>query len=395
MPVEAQQSPDWDKRTLRDSVTALLSKYQILHNQLSSQTDPRVEREFIRLFSNPKVQLVNDIESSPKIGKISAERYVMKIAELFPDGLSLNLDMAGMIVEQPDYDRNNRYVIRVRLHRSLSGITKGRVHSSGQRIIFEIAFNYINNVPGSFSIYGTDLPAKGQGFVAAGFSPAITGYSNSTLKSDERFRFGNGNGYMGNVSYSYFFSGHWGAGSGLSFSHYSGSLSLDRFDPVGGFNPNLSNIVIDNDLWFIDLPVFLTYRADLSKRFSLRAEMGLSFGFRLFETVHSTAQNTNSGATYENVFSDAGWYNSMNRFNLGFMGSLVVQYRIQNRLGIFGGGGIRQGLSGLDNRVEPDYSQAKYLGQFNPLWAAPGKTVCRAIFATIGVCYLLNPEEAK
>ncbi len=389
----AQESTVWDKLALRDSIITLLSKYQILHNKLNNQADQSVEREFIHLFSNPKVQVVNDIEGQSNSAKISIEEFIFKVIDLFPHGLIINLDLAGLTMDQPKYDRNNRYLIRIRINRSLNGISGGKVFSSNQRIIFQIAFYNNNNTPGGFAIYGSDLPPKGQSFITASVSPALTGFVNSTLSFDERLGLHNGTGYKGGIFYSYYFSDHWGIGSGAQFSHESGSVSLSKFDAFGGFDPNFRDVIIDNDLWFVEVPVFLSCRTNPSKRWEFRTDLGLSLGIRVFESMISSAVNSNTGATMVNVITDAGWISLMSRFNFGLQGTIAIQYRLNNRLSILIGGGMRQGLSGLDNNIHADFVSSKYLGQYNPLWGAPGKTVNQAFFVNLGAAILLNKEQ--
>ncbi|MFA5815030.1 MAG: porin family protein [Bacteroidales bacterium] len=389
----AQESPVWDKPALRDSIIALLSKYQILHNKLNNQTDPSVEREFIHLFPNTKVQVVNDLEGQSKTTKISIEEYIIKVSDLFPDGLTINLDLARLTIDQPKYDRNNRYIIKIRINRSLNGISGGKVFSSNQRTIFQIAFFYNNNSPGSFAFYGMDLPPKGQNFITASVSPALSGFVNSALGSDERLSLRKGTGYMGGIFYSYYFSDYWGIGSGAQFSQYSGSVSLGKFDAFGGFDPNFRDVLIDNDLWFVEVPVFLSCRTNPSKRWEFRADLGLSIGIRVFESMTSSAVNTNTGVTMVNVITDTDWISLINRFNFGLQGTIAIKYRFNNRLGILVGGGMRQGLSGLDNNIHNDFVSSKYLGQYNPLWGAPGKTVNQAFFVNLGAAILLNKEQ--
>jgi len=389
----AQESPVWDKPALRDSIIAILSKYQILHNKLNNQTDPLVEREFVHLFANPKVQVVNDLEWQSQSTKISIEEYIIKVSDLFPDGLTINLDLARLTIGQPKYDRNNRYIIRIRINRSLNGISGGKVFSSNQRIIFQIAFFYNNNSPGSFAFYGMDLPPKGQNFITASVSPALSGFVNSALGSDERLGLRKGTGYTGGIFYSYYFADHWGIGSGAQFSQYSGSVSLDKFDAFGGFDPNFRDVRIDNDLWFVEVPVFLSCRTKSSNRWEFSADLGLALGIRVFESMTSSAVNTNTGATMVNIITDADWISLMNRLNFGLQGTIAIKYRFNNRLGILIGGSMRQGLSGLDNNNHTDFVTSKYLGQYNPLWGDPGKTVNQAFTVNLGVSMRLNKEQ--
>jgi hypothetical protein len=391
----SQQVSDWDKAALKDSVTALLSNYQILHNQLTGQADSSVVWRFMHLFPNPRVQVINEIEEPGKGGKISIEEFIVKLADLFPDGLSLKMDLARLSMDPPKYDRNNRYIIRVRLRRSLSGISGGKVISSDQKVIFQIAFFYNDNAPGNFTIYGMDLPPKGQSYMNATLSPAYTGFVNSTLKADNRLVTSSGAGYKGGISFTHFYSDNWGVGTGAQFSQYSGTVTLDSFDAIGGFNPNLSDVAIKNDLWFVEIPVYLSARTNLSNRFELRADVGFSFGFRVFENMISSAVNDYTGLTQSNVLSDANWINEMNRVNVGLQGNISLGYQLGSRTGIFLGCGIRQGLSGLDSNIQSDYSSTKYLGQYNPLWGAPGKTVNQAFFVNLGASFRINKEMGK
>ena len=198
-----------------------------------------------------------------------------------------------------------------------------------------------------------------------------------------------GTGFTTGLLYSYYFSNHWGTGSGARFSKYSGSVSLNKFDPLGGFDPNLKDVLIDNDLWFVEIPVFLSYRTNPSKRWGFRADLGFSFGFRVFENMTSSAVNSNTGLALINVFTDTDWISRMNRFYVGLQGALAVQYRLNGRLGFQLGGGMTRGLSGLDNNIRTDFDDTKYLGQYNPLWGGPEKTVNQGFFMNLGVTILL------
>lgn len=390
--LKAQDSPVWDKQSLRDSIISLLSDYQVLHNQINGQTDPRVERDFIHLFSNPKVKVINNIDGQSKPIKISIEDYVIKVAEFFPEGLAVLLDMDKLAIDQPVYDRNNRYIINVRINRSLDGMTRGKVFSSTSRIILQIGFFYTNNTPGNFAIYGMDLAAKSQSYINAAFAPAITGFVNSSVNADDRLRLNRGRGYSGTVFFSYYFADHWGTSAGLQFSFYSGSIGFNKFDALGDFDPNLRDISIENSLWFFEVPLCFSYRTNPLKRLELKADLGLSVGIRVFEKVVSSAVSANTGANLVDVFTDTDWIDQMNRINLGLQGTIAMSYRLNDRLGIQAGIGLRQGLSGLDSNTRADFANTRYQGQYNPLWGAPGKTSYQAIFINIGTSMRLNRE---
>jgi hypothetical protein len=389
----SQEIPVWEKPVLKDSIIALLSKFQDLHNKLNDQTNSTAEREFIHLFSNSKVQVINDINGSSAEPKMSIEDFIVLLKDLFPNGLAINIDLNRLTMDQPRYDRNNRFIVRIRINRKLNGITRGKVFSSAQRVIFQIAFINNNGTPGNFSIYGMDLTPKGQSYITASGSPAFTGFVNPSLASDERLKPGNGVGYRGEIIYSFFFSDHWGISSGAGFSQYTGSLGLSKIDASGGFDPNLKDFLVDNSLWFVELPVLLSFRTNPAKRLELIADLGPSLGIRAFESMTSSAVNTNTGIRMINVITDTDWIGQMNRFNLGIVGTIAMKYRFKSHVGVLLGGGVRQGLSGLDHNVQAGFVSSRYQVQYNPLWGAPGKTINQAFFLHAGVAILLNRKE--
>jgi hypothetical protein len=390
--VSAQDTPDWNKANLKDSVITLLLKYQDLHNKLNIHADPIVERDFTRLFSNPKVQVISYLEGNSKLVKISIEEYIIRLAELYPDGFTAGIDPFRISIDLPRYDRNNRYIIRARVNIKYSGISKGVVFTTSQRILLQIAFLLTNNTPGNFAVYGIDLPAKGQDFMALSLNPALTGFRNSTISKDERLSLRMGNSFHAGISYSHYFGNHLGIGTGIRYSRYSGSVGLDKIDPLGSFNPNFNEVTVQNDLWFAEIPLFISWRSNPGRRWGAQADIGLSGGIRMYENMATSATNANTGITMLNVISDADWISQMNRVDIGFIGTLSATCRINNYARILIGAGYRQGLSGLDNNTRADYVYSKYQGQYNPLWGAPGKTVNQALLLNIGVLVLLNKE---
>lgn len=389
----AQETINWNRSAIQDSVTALLVRYQALHNQLGKNTDERVERGFISLFFNNKVQVINDIDIENKTEKISIEDFVIRIGELFPEGLTMNLDLSRLSIDQPRYDRNHRYILRVRVNRWLNGISEGKVFSSSRKIIIRIAFVYEANIPSDFTIYGSEIPPGGQGYLTAGFSPSYGGFINETIRQDERLKLKMGFGYQGGISYIHYFNDLWGIGAGARLSKDCGGVALDRFDAIGGFDPNLKDVFLDYDIWLLELPVFLSLRTDPKKRLGFRLDLGISAGIRIFENMMSTAVNTNNGQKMVGVITDTDWVSLMNRTNLGLLGGIGLKYAVSDRLAILINGGVRRGLSDLDHNVHADFSSSRYTGQYDPLWGAPGKTVSQSIFINLGASVLLNRES--
>lgn len=389
----AQESPVWNRSALRDSIILLLEHYRDLHNNLGVSADPSVEREFVNLFSNFKVQVVSDLEDQAKPSVISIEDYIAKVYDLFPQGLTVDFLFSRMMVEQPKYDRNSRYIMRVRVTRTLSGINNGKVFSSSRRMIYQIGFYNNSTAPGSFAIYGIEPAPKSQGILSASVSPSFTGLVNSTLESDGRLGIERDPGISGGFYYSWFFSPHWGIGAGGQFSQYSGRLTLDKIDPLNGFDPNIKDLSIENGAWFAEVPVFLAWRTGFFGHWVFRTEVGPFLGYRIFEKMSSSALNSNTGAAMSDVISDADWLTRIGRINLGIQGSMSICYRLNNSLGFFIGGGIRQGITRLNKNTRADFNSSRYLGQYNPVWSAPGKTLSQAFSVNLGATFSFNKDQ--
>jgi hypothetical protein len=390
----AQETPAWSRAALRDSAVSLLYRYQSLHNQIDSKSDPLIEREFVHLFSNPKVQVIGEIGDNRKSARISLEEYITRIGERYPDGITVSLNIDGLSAGNPVYDRSNRYVMQVRLYRSLKGISGGKVIESSGKVVFSIAFVY-NDKAENFTIYGIDHPEGVQGYLSAAFSPGLTGISNPGIRQDSRFGLINNYGFRTGIRHTLYLTRHAGLGYGVDFSGCHSTLTHDKIDPLGGFDPALRDLKIENRLWFWEFPVYGAMRFSTGKRFEIRANAGLTAGVRFFETMSSSAVNSNNGAVMHGVFSDAGWIEGLNRLTLGIQGDVELIYRMTARVGIIFGVGIYRGLTALDHIEMADYNTAKYTGQFNPLWAVPGNTVPHAFYANLGASWLMHGEKSK
>ena len=391
----AQETPAWDRAALRDSAETLIAKYQDLHNRLGARADLSDQREFVHLFSNPKVQVVNDLNGTKKAGRISLDEYMARLSELYPDGLAVRMEVSGLVPSRPVYDRNNRYIFQVKVNRTISGINEGRVVSATRKNIISIAFLLTGGQPGNFTIYGIDLPEGVQGSLTGSVAPALTGITNRTIREDSRFGIIQLEGYRAGLKHTVYFSRHAGFGFGASFTHYGSILTLDKFDAFGGFDPNLRDVRIDNRLWCAEFPLYLAFRGNAGKRFEIHADAGLAASVRIFETMTSSAINAVNGNTLQQVFTDVGWIVAMNRFGLGIQGDLEVVYHLSGSFGILAGIGLYRGLTDLDHTTANDYASGKYQGQYNPLWGAPGTTSTQAFYASIGAVIQLYGAKSK
>ncbi|MFO7616645.1 MAG: TonB-dependent receptor [Bacteroidales bacterium] len=393
-PGTGQELPEWRMDSVRSGVKKLLDRYQLVHNQLNANTDPEVERDFISLFSNPKVLIVNDIEEvSPLVG-ISAQDYLALLPALYPDGLALTFHTDRMLVTRPRYDFNNRYLVKAWVEKSLIGISRGKALSTRERVIVTIGFNLSDGRMTDWEIWGISSPPKGQSFLAVDLAPMLTGLTNRELAKDERFIMQNGFGYRAGARFLHQFNSHWGLQAGARYAHYRSTLVLDRIDPLDGFDPHLEQVHFDTRLWYAEMTVGPVYRADLGRRLHLLVGAGIAPGLRLFESSATLAVNSNGRGVLNGVVSDVDWIDGMGRFSLTLFSQATLAWSLKKNVSLTAGLEYDHGLTRLGEVKQPDYLQTRYLGQYNPIWRSPGaRTLSHSFGITIGTLIRIEPKK--
>lgn len=388
----AQPEPAWDMDSLRTSVITLLQRYEYLHNQLNSEADPDLEKAFIQLFSNPRIQVVGDFNGDVPAGRISIQDYVATLMERYPGGVRTELDTASVHLGKPRFDRNDRYIIRARIDQIKTVTTSVTEHRYLSRIIFLVAFNPVEGVHADLVIYGIEPAPATCDRVGLEIAPSQTSFTNSVVRQDTRFELRPGWNYRISLAYSHFFNSHWGITVRPNFRTLSGSLLLDSFDAFGGFDPNLKNIVFSNRIWMAACPVLFTYRNPLNTRWSYFAGAGWSPEIRVFETQTVTGENKTTGLRLENVISEPGWMENMNRFGLGLAAHAGIACKLSRLMELTTGVTCYQGITSLDHAVQASYEEGKYTGQFNPLWGNGSGTYYRDISLSVCLMIKLNKE---
>lgn len=380
--------------SIKNSVRILLGQYQDLHNQLNGNSGIEEQRAFIHLFSSPKVLVVNDLERKPVEDQISVLDYATQLTGQYPEGLSMTLNLNRLAVSRPQYDRNNRYLVQARLDKSMVGISAGKVYSISHRIRVTIGFNFENGQMTEFLIWRIELPPVDENYAGILISPGLGTWRNRDLKQDSRFTLKPGLSYQVGISYSHFFNTKWGFESGIQLADYHGFLGLDRFDQMGAFNPDMKDISFDQHIWFLELPFGLAFKSGLSKRTGYYISAGGIVGFRLFESLTTTAINTNDGHIMEGVISDADWITGLNPMNFSLYLSGGISWLVLPKLSIRADLRFVRGLSPLDHLSQPDFTATRYLGQYNPLWRpVESDTNSQLAFLSVGAVWLINFEK--
>ena len=385
-----QDDPFWNMGLIKDSVVSLLRQYEFRHNQLNSLTSPEVERQFIHLFSNPRIQVIDDFKSDNLRGKISVQEYVTNLMVFYPEGVEVELAVDGTRISQPQPERNERFLIKARVEQTKKFRLQGQTHTHQSRIVFLIYFNRSSEGNSGFAIAGIELLPEQKEILGAAISSSLTSFDNSSIRKDERLAFQGCWGYKAGLSFAWFFTSRWGISISPHFRSLAGNVTLDRFDALDGYNPNLKNIVFSNRLWQAGCPVTLAFRYPLASKWTLLMQAGLSPEVRIYETQSSRAQSVNNGSWLTNVISDAGWIDNLNRFSCGLTAGTGLAYAIAPMLEIAAGIGYDQGITSLDHNLHADYEDNKYKGQFNPLWGNDKITLSRELSAFISFSYLIK-----
>lgn len=390
----SQELPEWKMDSIRLGVKNLLNHYQLIHNQINATADPAIEREFINLFSNPKVLIVNEIDQDSPSQEISAQNYVSLLPTLFPEGLILDFNMNRILVSRPKYDFNNRYLVNVWLEQSLMGISKGKALANRHRIVVTIGFNFLDGKMSGWEIWGIALPPKSQTYLTVKLSPSLGSLVNQSVDQDERFNLEPGLGYAGGVGLMYLINSHLGGQLGIRYAHYQSSLTLDHLDPHGGFDPHLEQVNYHTRFWFVEMPIGAAYKITLARRLNALLGAGISPGVRLFESFTSSAVNSNSRSRQTGVISDSQWIDGLTRFNLGFYSELSIMWQLRQNTAFMIGVDFHHGLTSLGEVEQPDYVNSRYQGLYNPIWRSPdSNNLLRSLGITIGVAIQIESKK--
>jgi hypothetical protein len=361
--------------SLKIEAQRLLEKYEFYHNSLNDPGEYSAERNFIRLFSNPKIQVIQDFLADSATGMVSIQDYTSSVIDNYPDGVEVNLNYAGMVMGKPRFDRDDRYIVKVTIDQTKRAVFKGRVLSADHPVVFVIAFTWDGERAQDFSIHGIILPPQKSDFLGFTGSSGLSGISNPMLASDQRFRFLPSMTYGVGFQYFHQFDNHWGLSTGIFGAVLNSNLNLDSFDPVGGFSIPFKDVNFTNRFWMLDVPVKVFYRWNLSRKVSLTAGAGISGGIRVFETQEVTAYNEILGYRVKNVISDPDWYLGLNRFYLELVAGADMVYWLKDNIGLSAGISLAHGVTSMDHLVRVDADVTKYLGQSNPLWSNSSVTL--------------------
>jgi hypothetical protein len=391
--VMGQATGIFQNDSIRTEVQRLLGKYELYHNSLNDSDESSADRNFIRLFSNPKILVLQDFIGDTATGMMSVQDYTNTLMDKFPEGVEVKFLYATMEVGRPRYDRDDRYIVRAQVNQTKSAVLKGKVLTSDHRVVFLIAFTWDGELAQDFTIHGIQLPPQKSDFLIATGAGGITGIRNSLLAADDRFSFTPSVSFSGGLEYLHQFNNHWGGLIGVHYSVLNSAFTLDEFDQVGGFPVPFADIVFSNRFWMLNIPVEGVFRFNMGNKLSFAGMAGVSAGIRIFETQLVSAYNQLLESRFDHVISDPDWYYELNRFELQVVAEADLIYWLREGLGIMAGVSFAHGITSLDHLVRADAEYSKYLGQYNPLWANSAATLPWKGSFNLGLWISINQEQ--
>ncbi|MFC2117099.1 outer membrane beta-barrel protein, partial [Bacteroidota bacterium] len=245
-----------------------------------------------------------------------------------------------------------------------------------------------DNKPDEMAIYDINIRKIRDLSIGIHFSPALTNIHNKIVAKDNRFISKRNIQLNYGLDISYFFKSWLGVGSGFGISTYQNSLELNHFDPVDGFNSNITDVKMNNTLQYIDVPLMIKIRTANSDKTCFYLNTGTIFSFLAGSSLYSSGWNINN-LKRENVLSDNFWKQNLKKYL--FTGFISAGINLPVRKDIIVNFGVNyiHGLTSLENYSVDSYSEDKYKGDFNPLFAEPdSRTFNRAIGLEFGINYI-------
>jgi hypothetical protein len=153
---------DKEKSIIYTNAVIVLEDYQTIINQMGEFVVSDIEKarssaeSFLELFVNRQVLIFNDLDPSHKLSEFyEAETYSNSIILWYPDGITINLDLANARVSDIMTHENNIYSIDILTKKSINGnYLNQTLNQNVEDLTFRIAFSMENKALGNFRIVG-------------------------------------------------------------------------------------------------------------------------------------------------------------------------------------------------------------------------------------------------
>jgi hypothetical protein len=153
---------DKEKSIIYTNTVRVLEDYQTIINQMGEFVVSDIEKArsqaeaFLELFVNRQVLIYNDLDPSHKLSEFyEAESYTNNIILWYPDGITINLDLANARVSDIMSHENNIYSIDILARKSINGnYLNQTLNQNKEDLTFRVAFSAENRALSNFKIVG-------------------------------------------------------------------------------------------------------------------------------------------------------------------------------------------------------------------------------------------------
>ena len=151
-----------EKSIIYTNTIKVLETYQTVVNQMGNYVVNDIEKakssseSFLELFVNRQVLIYNDLDPAHKLSEFyEAETYASNIILWYPDGLSIQLDMANARVSEIMTHEENVFSIDLMVKKSINGnYLNQTLNKNIEELTFRIAFGMENKSLTNFKIVG-------------------------------------------------------------------------------------------------------------------------------------------------------------------------------------------------------------------------------------------------
>jgi Outer membrane protein beta-barrel domain len=151
-----------EKAVIYTNALKVMGNYQTIINQMGVSVVSDIEKaksnseSFLELFVNRQVLLYNDLDPAHKLSEFyEAETYASNILLWYPDGITINLNLANAKVGEILQHEETVYSVDLMVTKSINGnYLNETLNKNTEELTFRIAFGIANNNPTNFRIVG-------------------------------------------------------------------------------------------------------------------------------------------------------------------------------------------------------------------------------------------------
>lgn len=382
------------KSQLKEPVNALIQDYQRKISEIKADQSSEPTREFISLFSNPYVQVVNNLEKDPLVSEMIVRNYCNELKDIYPDGVTVSYNPNAVRLGAIRKDLVDEFIIPARFTLILKAFPSGVVFENKQLLELLISFKWDGEAATNFRITSISLAKFDQQEIGIRLQGGGSDISANWLKEESRFTQPLSPSWAAGFSYKYWSRPGFSVSTGMLVRQYRSLIQLDKMNPFMGHDPNFSKIEYATSLYQVEIPVLIGFKTQQASRINWYTEVGLIGSYRFWEQFDSKAIQTNYGEEIRDIVSDYDWDENLNRFFVAFSVEGGGIFRITNRLQIQAGLAIVSGISPIDLKSDDSFPADKYTGQYNPLWMDPAsRNFVRFAGFNLGFSYLIDRKD--